>query len=103
VEGEAEKLKNNCNFILNLYKMEATQVRKQLHDYIDNSNDNVVEALLSFLKAKNEDIFTDESVDLDEYNADIENAMKEIDKGNFYTENEVESIIKKRYEKTNLV
>jgi hypothetical protein len=82
--------------------MEATQVRKQLHDYIDNSNDNVVEALLSFLKAKNEDIFTDESVDLDEYNADIENAMKEIDKGNFYTENEVESMIKKRYEKTNL-
>jgi hypothetical protein len=82
--------------------MEAKQVRKQLHDYIDNSNDNVVEALLSFLKAKNEDIFTDESVDLDEYNADIENAMKEIDKGNFYTENEVESMIKKRYEKTNL-
>jgi hypothetical protein len=82
--------------------MEATQVRKQLHDYIDNSNDNVVEALLSFLKAKNEDILIDESIDLDEYNAEIENAMKEIDNGNFHTENEVESMIKKRYEKTNL-
>jgi guanylate kinase len=69
--------------------MEATQVRKQLHDYIDNSNDNVVEALLSFLKANNNDIVKDELIDLDEYNDDIDAAMTEFKKGNFTSHEDV--------------
>jgi hypothetical protein len=69
--------------------MEATQIRKQLHDYIDNSNDNVVEALLSFLKAKNDNLFTDESIDLDEYNADIDAALMEFKNGNYTSHEDV--------------
>jgi hypothetical protein len=68
--------------------MEATQIRKQLHQYIDKSNDNIVEALLSFFKTFNKDV-ADEYIDLDEYNDDIDTAMVEFRKGNFTSHEDV--------------
>lgn len=74
--------------------MEATIIRKELHDYIDNSSDNVVETLLQFLKAKSNYIVEEDSVDLGEYNIDIDIAMDEFAKGNYTSHEDVKQALK---------
>lgn len=82
--------------------MSTLEIREKLHQYVDNSEDDIINAVFAFFKSYSSSSKISKS-ELVEYNAEIETAMKEIDKGNFYTENEVEAILKKRYEKTNLV
>ena len=45
----------------------------------------------------------DEPLNILEYENDINEAMAEIDGGEFYTQEEVEVIIKRRYEKITMV
>ena len=56
-------------------------IRKELHQYIDNSTDDIIAAVYAMLKTYNSEQNTD--VDIQEYNNDINEAMKEIDNGEF--------------------
>ena len=61
--------------------MSTIDIRKELHSYIDNSTDDIIAAVYALLKTYNTD--HNESLDIKEYNSDIEEAMKEMDKGEF--------------------
>ena len=82
--------------------MSTIEIREKLHKYIDSSEDDIIAAVFAFFKTYN-NIPKDEPLDIAEYNKDINEAMAEIDRGEFYTQEEVEAIIKKRYEKINMV
>jgi hypothetical protein len=82
--------------------MSTIEIREKLHQYIDNSEDDIINAVFALFKTYNNSPKMN-SADIDEYNKDIDEAMAEIDKGNFYTHEEVKSMIKKRYEKASLV
>ncbi|MCY7293197.1 MAG: hypothetical protein LH615_13550 [Ferruginibacter sp.] len=82
--------------------MSTIEIREKLHKYIDSSEDDIIAAVFAFFKTYN-NIPKDEPLDIAEYNKDINEAMAEIDRGEFNTQEEVEAIIKKRYEKINMV
>ena len=73
--------------------MSNIEIRKELHNYIDNSTDDIIAAVYALLKTYNND--NNELVDLAEYNNDIDEAMKEMDKGDFITHNNVKKSILK--------
>lgn len=82
--------------------MNTLEIREKLHEYVDKSEDDIINAMFAFFKTYNDStkISNDDIVD---YNIEIDEAMAEINKGDFYTHAEVESIIKKRYEKSSMV
>ncbi len=82
--------------------MSTLEIREKLHQYVDNSEDDIINAVFALFKTYNNSHKMN-SADIVEYNKEINEAMTEIDKGNFYTHTEVELMIKKRYEKANLV
>ena len=82
--------------------MSTIEIREKLHKYIDSSEDDIIAAVFAFFKTYN-NIPKNEPLDIAEYNNDINEAMAEIDRGEFNTQEEVEAIIKKRYEKINMV
>ena len=61
--------------------MSNMDIRKELHQYIDNSTDDIIAAVYAMLKTYNSEQNTD--VDIQEYNNDINEGMKEIDNGEF--------------------
>jgi hypothetical protein len=81
--------------------MSTTEIREKLHGYIDSSDDDIVTAVFAFFKSYNG--LNNDVVDKEEYNRDIEEAMADIALGEFDAHEEVVAIIKKRYEKNNLV
>ena len=82
--------------------MSTIEIREKLHQYVDNSEDDIINAVFALFKTYNSSPKMSEA-DIEEYNRDIDKAMKEIDNGNFVTHEEVVNRIKKRYEKANLV
>jgi hypothetical protein len=56
-------------------------IRKELHQYIDNSTDDIIAAVYAMLKTYNSDDKVE--IDIAEYNSDIDAAMKEMDSGEF--------------------
>ena len=73
--------------------MSSIEIRKELHNYIDNSTDDIIAAVYALLKTYNND--NNETIDMKEYNSDIEEAMKEMDNGNFISHNEVKKMLLK--------
>ena len=67
--------------------MSSIEIRKELHQYIDNSTDEVIAAVYALLKTYN--TTHSEETDIDEYNKDIDAAMKEMDKGEYTPHEEV--------------
>jgi hypothetical protein len=61
--------------------MSNIDIRKELHQYIDNSTDDIIAAVYAMLKTYNSE--PGEDIDMKEYNDDIDTAMKEIDNGEF--------------------
>jgi predicted transcriptional regulator len=82
--------------------MGAIAIREKLHEYIKTADDKKVKAIFTMLETEI-DTYKMNSTDIEEYNKEIKESMKEIDKGNFNTHKEVESIIKKRYKKASMV
>ena len=80
--------------------MSTIEIREKLHQYVDNSEDDIINAVFALFKTYNNSPKMNNE-DILEYNKDINEALKEIDKGNFLSHSEVESLIKKRYEKAN--
>jgi predicted transcriptional regulator len=73
--------------------MSIIEIRKELHQYIDNSTDNIIAAVYALLKTYNSDDTV--TVDLEKYNSDIDEAMKEMDAGKFASHDDVKkSLIK---------
>lgn len=67
--------------------MSSIDIRKELHQYIDNSTDDIIAAVYAMLKTYNNN--QSEAVNLQEYNNDIDEAMKEMDSGKFITHDDV--------------
>lgn len=67
--------------------MSNNDIRKELHQYIDNSTDDIIEAVYAMLKTYNNN--QSEAVNLQEYNNDIDAAMKEMDSGLFTSHDDV--------------
>ena len=61
--------------------MSNIDIRKELHQYIDTSTDDIIAAVYAMLKTYNSE--PGEDIDIQEYNNDIDAAMKEMDKGEF--------------------
>lgn len=61
--------------------MSTLDIRKELHQYIDNSTDDIIAAVYAMLKTYNSE--PGETIDIQEYNNDIDAAMKEMDNGEF--------------------
>ncbi len=66
--------------------MNIVEKRRKLHEYIDNSNENMVNTLFSVIEGQKIS-YTDFLINC---NNEIDDAMKEIDKGNFITHEDVE-------------
>ena len=66
--------------------MSTIEIREKLHSIVDKSSEEVIE---------------ESGIDIVAYNKEIDNAMKEIDNGNFFTHEEVKERIKKRFENSN--
>ncbi len=82
--------------------MDTLEIRKKLHQNIDSSEDGIINAVFALFKTCNNSPKMNKRAIL-AYNNEIDEAMKEIDNGDFVTHSEVESMIKKRYEKANMV
>ena len=61
--------------------MSNIDIRKGLHQYIDNSTDDIIAAVYAMLKTYNSEHNAD--IDIQEYNNDIDAAMMEMDNGEF--------------------
>jgi hypothetical protein len=61
--------------------MNNINIRKELHQYIDNSTDDIIVAVYAMLKTYNSEDKAE--IDIAEYNNDIDAAMKEMDSGEF--------------------
>lgn len=82
--------------------MSTIEIREKLHQYVDNSEDDIINAVFALFKTYNNSPKMNGD-DINKYNKEIDDAMDEMNKGEYYTHDEVKSIIKKRYEKANLV
>ena len=71
--------------------MSSIEIRKELHQYIDNSTDDIIVAVYALLKTYNSD--DNVTVDLEEYNSDIEEAMKEMDAGKFVSHEDAKKLL----------
>lgn len=71
--------------------MSSIEIRKELHQYIDNSTDDIIAAVYALLKTYNSDDTV--TVDSEEYNSDIDEAMKEMDAGKYISHDDVKKII----------
>lgn len=67
--------------------MSSIDIRKELHQYIDNCTDDIIAAVYAMLKTYNNN--QSEAVNLQQYNNDIDEAMKEMDSGKFITHDDV--------------
>ena len=73
--------------------MSNIEIRKELHNYIDNSTDDIIAAVYALLKTYNND--NNEVVDMLEYNTDIDRAMKAIENGEFDLHEDVKKALLK--------
>ena len=73
--------------------MSTIDIRKELHQYIDNSTDDIITAVYAMLKTYNND--SNETVDIQEYNNDIDRAMKAMDNGEFDLHEDVKKALLK--------
>ena len=75
------------------FAMTNIDIRKELHQYIDYSTDDIIAAVYAMLKTYNSE-HTDD-IDIQEYNNDIDSAMKEMDKGEFISHDAVKKSLLK--------
>lgn len=73
--------------------MSTIDIRKELHHYIDNSTDDIIAAVYAMLKTYNKDY--SEDIDTQEYNSDIDTAMKAMDNGEFDLHEDVKKALLK--------
>ena len=73
--------------------MSNIEIRKELHNYIDNSTDDIIAAVYALLKTYNND--NNELVDLAEYNNDIDRAIEEYKRGEVLPHEAVVKMAKK--------
>jgi predicted transcriptional regulator len=66
--------------------MNMGEKRRKLHEFIDNSNENIVDTLFSIIESQK----ISANNFLKDYNREIDEAMESIDKGFFITHENVE-------------
>ncbi|MEM7551078.1 MAG: hypothetical protein AAF363_15450 [Bacteroidota bacterium] len=64
--------------------MGAAQIRKELHNFIDNGDTKLIKLLYAVAKEYTDD----ERISLEQYNKELDEAEAEIDRGEFLTHEE---------------
>jgi len=64
--------------------MEATQIREELHHFIDSGDSKLIKLLYAVAK----EYTNDEKISLEQYNKELDEAEAEIDSGEFLTQEE---------------
>jgi predicted transcriptional regulator len=72
--------------------MSSVEIKEQLHEYIDKVDDRLLNLILAMIEA---DYGSDDRISIDQYNKELKEAEAEIDRGEFYTQEEVEDKAKK--------
>jgi hypothetical protein len=73
--------------------MSTIEIRKKVHEFIDESDDNIINAVYALLKAYHNE--SAPNVSIEQYNKELNEAEARIDKGEFITQEELEKEIKK--------
>lgn len=81
--------------------MTTEKKRKKLVEYINDCDDKMAKAIFEILKT-NADFPLLSKKEIKLYNKEIDKAMKEIDKGNFVTHEEVKAQLKKKVKSRDL-
>jgi len=74
----------------------AVKIEKELNNYIHLLNTDQKKSLLGFIKTMFKSREEAESITIEQYNRELEEADAEIDRGEFYTHEEAIEILKKR-------
>jgi hypothetical protein len=74
--------------------MSAKTIEKEMHDYFMQLNDaekkSVVQMIKTFLRGRK----SEETINIEEYNKEIDDAVARVEAGEFYTQEEVEKMSK---------
>ena len=73
--------------------MDTSEIRKKVHEIVDESNDAIIYAVYAMLKAYN--IETETGTSIEQYNKELEEADNAISKGEFISQEDLEKEIKK--------
>ncbi len=74
--------------------MSTIEIRKELHQYIDNSTDNIVAAVFALFKTYNNG-YAEAGTDITTYNQEIDEAMAEINSGIFSSHDDIKKALRK--------
>jgi len=76
--------------------MVATDLKSRVHEYVEGANEDVLLELHRILeKYYNEPNAELGGISINQYNEELDEAEAEIDRGEFYTQEEVEAMSKK--------
>ena len=67
--------------------MKTIELRKRVHEIIDASDDEIIQAVYTLLQASQAENMPGETIE--KYNQELDEAEAEIDKGNFTTEEDL--------------
>jgi predicted transcriptional regulator len=73
--------------------MNTSELKQKVHEIIEASDEEVLKTVYTLLQASDAQYILGASID--EYNAELEKAETDIDKGNFTTQEDLENEIKK--------
>lgn len=73
--------------------MNNTDLRKKVHEIIDSSDDDVIQAVYTLLQANDAEYILGATIE--QYNKEIDEAEAAIDSGKFITQEDLEKEIKK--------
>ena len=74
--------------------MEAIDLRQNVLDYINNKADSRFLRLVNALAKTYQEEETTERISIEQYNKEIDESIAQIEKGEFYTQEEVEKMAK---------
>ncbi|MEQ9289819.1 MAG: hypothetical protein RIG77_23020 [Cyclobacteriaceae bacterium] len=71
--------------------MSSAELKAQIHQYIDKVDDRLLNLILAMIEA---DTGSAGRISIEQYNKELDEAEAEIDKGKFFTQEEVEKMSK---------
>ena len=72
--------------------MNTTDLRKKVHEIIDSSDDEIIQAVYTLLQTNDSEHILGTTVE--QYNKEIDEAVTRVEAGEFYSQGEVEQMSK---------
>jgi hypothetical protein len=73
--------------------MQTIKIKEKLHHYIDVAEENQLQAIYTLLEDKIE--LVEARISIRQYNKELDEAEGRIDAGEYYTQEEIENLLKK--------